>query len=85
MQRTVFGRSGCKRVVQAGRCRQDTRMRKITALAALVLVTAIVATSRAQSAAPSPVMPRYDKERALILPADYRRWILAPGRGSELC
>ena len=46
-------------------------------LAALVLVTAIVATSRAQSPAPSPVMPRYDKERALILPADYRRWILA--------
>jgi cytochrome P460 len=52
-------------------------MRKITMLAALVLVTAIVATSRAQSPAPSPVMPRYDKERALILPADYRRWILA--------
>ena len=52
-------------------------MRTITALAALVLVTAIVATSRAQSPASSPAMPRYDKDRALILPADYRRWILA--------
>jgi Cytochrome P460 len=52
-------------------------MRRISVLAALVLVTAIVASSRAQSPAPAPVMPRYDKDRALVLPADYRRWILA--------
>ncbi len=56
-------------------------MRTATTLAALGLVTAIVATSRAQSPAPAPapapVMPRYDSARALILPAEYRRWILA--------
>jgi len=52
-------------------------MRKITVLAALVLVAAVVAQSRAQTPPAAPVMPRYDKDRALILPADYRRWILA--------
>src|SRR4029077_3423217 len=77
--RTVFRRSGCKRVVLEGRCRQDTRMTKLTMIAAVILVTAIVATSRAQSPAQAqaPVMPRYDNARALILPAEYRRWILA--------
>ena len=54
-------------------------MTKITMIAAVILVTAIVATSRAQPAAPAPapVMPRYDQARGLILPAEYRRWILA--------
>jgi len=49
--------------------------------AALLLVIASVATTGAQSAQPAPAMPQYDMERALILPADYRRWILA---GSSL-
>ena len=54
-------------------------MKKTPAIALILLVTAIIA-SRAQSAqpaAPTPVIPGYDKQRALILPADYRRWILA--------
>ena len=49
--------------------------------AALLLVIASVAPRVPQSAQPAPAMPQYDKERALILPADYRRWILA---GSSL-
>jgi hypothetical protein len=54
-------------------------MTKITVIAAGILVTAIVASSAAQSSAPppAPVMPRYDQARGLILPAEYRRWILA--------
>lgn len=52
-------------------------MRTITMLAGVVLVTAIGASSWAQSSAGPPVMPRYDNARALILPAEYRRWILA--------
>ena len=55
-------------------------MKKTVAVALILLVTAIAAASRAQSAqpaAPTPVIPDYDKQRALILPADYRRWILA--------
>src|ERR1044072_8212155 len=51
--------------------------------AALLLVIASVATTGAQSAQPAPAMPQYDRERALILPADYRRWILA-GRAPGL-
>src|SRR5580765_4855454 len=55
-------------------------MKKTLAIALILLVTAIGVASRAQSAqpaAPTPVIPGYDKQRALILPADYRRWILA--------
>ena len=52
-------------------------MKKTLAVALILLVTAITAASRAQSAQPTPVIPGYDKQRALILPADYRRWILA--------
>ena len=51
--------------------------RTIIPIAAILLVTAIGAKSLAQSPVPAPVMPRYDKDRALVLPADYRRWILA--------
>ena len=42
----------------------------------LVSLAASVSTSRAQSTS-SPTMPRYDKDRALVLPDNYRRWILA--------
>jgi hypothetical protein len=56
-------------------------MAKSLMIAAAVLVTAVAATAVAQSAKPAPVMPKYDKDRALILPADYRQWILA---GSSL-
>jgi hypothetical protein len=55
-------------------------MKKTLAIALILLVTAITAASRAQSAqstAQTPVMPAYDKNRGLILPADYRRWVLA--------
>ena len=52
-------------------------MTKTLLLAAVVFTAAVTATMRAQSATPKPVMPAYDRERALILPADYRRWILA--------
>ncbi|HEY3161603.1 MAG TPA: cytochrome P460 family protein [Vicinamibacterales bacterium] len=52
-------------------------MMRIITIAAVVLVTAVVGASRAQSPASTPVMPRYDKDRALVLPAEYRRWILA--------
>ena len=56
-------------------------MRNSLLVAALIYAAAAAATSGAQSATPATAMPRYDKERALILPADYRRWILA---GSSL-
>jgi hypothetical protein len=55
-------------------------MKKMLAIALILLATAITSTSRvqsAQSAEPQQVMPAYDKNRGLILPADYRRWILA--------
>jgi hypothetical protein len=55
-------------------------MKKTLAIALILLVTAIGVASRAQSAqpaAPTLVIPGYDNQRALILPADYRRWILA--------
>lgn len=52
-------------------------MRKAIALAAAVFVTAVAASTRAQQPAPRPAMPAYDRARALVLPADYRRWILA--------
>jgi hypothetical protein len=45
-------------------------------------VTSFPAAQQRQAAAPaSPVMPRYDQDRNLILPADYRQWIVA---GSSL-
>ena len=55
-------------------------MKKMLAIALILLATAITSTSPAQSAqsAASPqVIPAYDKSRGLILPADYRHWILA--------
>ena len=67
----------CKTLVRGGQCRDDMSMKKTLAVALILLVTAITAASRAQSAQPTPVIPGYDKQRALILPADYRRWILA--------
>jgi hypothetical protein len=54
-------------------------MKRAIVAASLILV-AVVAT-RAQSSSPAPVMPKYNAHRALILPADYRQWILA---GSSL-
>jgi hypothetical protein len=44
--------------------------------AALLILTAVAAT-RAQSPSPAPVTPKYNAQRALILPANYREWILA--------
>lgn len=52
-------------------------MTKMLMIAAVAFATVVTVTVRAQSAAPRPVMPAYDKQRALILPTDYRRWILA--------
>jgi hypothetical protein len=47
-------------------------------MAVVAIFTAVSAAAPAQSGSPSPrVMPAYDKDRALVLPADYRRWILA--------
>ena len=47
------------------------------AIAATLLLLTTVAAARAQSPSPVAVMPKYDGQRALILPADYRQWILA--------
>jgi hypothetical protein len=44
--------------------------------AALLLLTGVIAT-RAPSPSPAPVMPKYNAQGALIVPADYRQWILA--------
>jgi hypothetical protein len=52
-------------------------MRTSIVAAGVVFLAALGAATRAQSPVSKPVMPSYDKERALILPADYRRWILA--------
>lgn len=51
-------------------------MTKSAVAAALSLLTCVAAV-RAQSPASAPVMPKYNAERALMLPADYRQWILA--------
>ena len=41
------------------------------------LESAVDARAGAQSPrAPEPVMPQYDKSGALLLPADYRRWVM---------
>jgi hypothetical protein len=50
---------------------------KFATIAGVILVIAIVTTSRAQPAAAPPGMPRYDEARGLVLPAEYRTWILA--------
>jgi hypothetical protein len=47
----------------------------------VIAVTSFPAAQQRQTTAVSPVMPRYDKDRNLILPADYRQWIVA---GSSL-
>ena len=50
---------------------------------AAIVVNAAVAIGaagqqpRASSPAQAPRMPQYDKDRALLLPSDYRQWILA--------
>jgi hypothetical protein len=77
LQRTVIGPVGCKVVVFPMRCREDSPMGKMLTVASIVLVAAIAAAARAQSPSPAPVEPRYDGQRALILPAGYQRWILA--------
>jgi hypothetical protein len=47
-----------------------------------IAVTTFPAAQQRQAASPAPpVMPQYDKERNLVLPADYRQWIVA---GSSL-
>lgn len=51
-------------------------MAKCTIAGGLLLLTAVAAT-QAQSPSPAAVMPKYSAQRALILPADYRQWILA--------
>jgi hypothetical protein len=60
---------------------------QLVGIAAVVGWVAVVATRGAaieQGAAPGPstgVMPQYDKDRNLLLPANYRQWMLA---GSSL-
>lgn len=46
-----------------------------------IAVTSFPAAEQRQTTPASPVMPQYDKDRNLILPADYRQWIVA---GSSL-
>jgi hypothetical protein len=47
-----------------------------------IAVTSVPAAQQRQAATPSSrVMPQYDKDRNLMLPADYRQWIVA---GSSL-
>lgn len=48
-----------------------------SAMAAALVLLICVAAVRGQSPAPAPVVPTYNAQRALILPADYRQWILA--------
>jgi Cytochrome P460 len=47
------------------------------ALNAVVSIGAAGQRPGASSPAESPRMPQYDKDRALLLPSDYRQWILA--------
>jgi cytochrome P460 len=60
--------------------RQRLHLAVYALLAAATAAATVLAAGAPPAAAPQPVSPRlpqYDKNRALLLPADYRQWLLA--------